>query len=193
MSKLPSVVYDFDPRNLPAEFLRAVGLVVAASSQTEKIVQELIGGILQIDEAETQALTLQMSAPLRHHVARALMELNGANSIVVDQVDELLEMIAQANERRNIIVHNSFCIHPDTGEIYTLRAAARGSLQMSLQTVTAQQLESEAGKIYEAGIELMRFMVVFGVLPGRRTRPIREPLKRSKKDREARKTLRTQQ
>ena len=64
MSARPSVIYDFNPNNLPGDLLRAVGLMVTAASQTEYIVQEFIGAVLGIDEAEVPALTAQMSALL---------------------------------------------------------------------------------------------------------------------------------
>jgi hypothetical protein len=191
MKQAPSIIYDFDPRNLPAEFLRAVGLVAVASSQTESIVQNLIGGLLGIDAVETKVLTLHMAAPLKDHVARALIELNAVNVHTIDEVDKLLDAISSAAERRNAIVHNSFCIDPRTGAIFSLRAAARGSLQMTLTPVTTQQIEEDATLIYEVGLNLQRFMAAFDIMPRKRTLPIRTPVNRKKKAREERVSMRS--
>jgi hypothetical protein len=108
MAEGPSIIYDFDPRNLPPELLRALGLVTAAAAQTESIVQEFIGGLLGIDHIETIALTAQMSANLREQIARSLLELNAANSWVVDTVDDLMDAIAAATEKRNHLVHTQW-------------------------------------------------------------------------------------
>jgi hypothetical protein len=185
----PSVIYDFDPHNLPPELLRAIGLVTAAAAQTESIVQQFIGALLGIDEVEVIALTAHMSAPLKDHVARALIELNAVSADVVDLVDELLDDIEEAAEKRNVVVHNALARHPDTGEVFSVREKARGSLQVSLQPVSVKEVEKDAAAIYEVGMNLMRFMLAYGLKPADRTRPIRAPLDRRKKARQARKDL----
>jgi hypothetical protein len=187
MNAEPSVIYDFDPNNLPAEFLQAIGLVTAASAQTESIVQKFIGGLLGIDEIETIALTTHMSAPQKDQVARALIELNGTSAAIVDHVDDLLDAIADAAERRNVLVHNSFARHPETGEVFSIRFKARGSLQVSLQPIDIEQIKKDAAFIYKVGIDLMRFIAAFDVRPADRTRTIHAPLDRRKKARAARK------
>ncbi len=182
------VIYDFDPRNLPPELLRAVGFMTAAASQAEYIMQDLIGSLLGIDNIETMALTAHMTAPLKDQVARALIELNAANSDVVDTLDELLDHMNSAIEKRNVVVHNHFCRHPGTGEILSLRQKARGSLQVSLQPITAEQIESDALLIYEAGLKVMRFMTDCGISPKDRARPLHQTLDRRKATRKLRRS-----
>ncbi|MBR0649023.1 hypothetical protein GXW78_05065 [Roseomonas terrae] len=185
MSAEPPIIYDFDPRNLPPELLRAVGLVVAASARTEAIVQTLIGGLLQIDEIEAIALSAHMSAPLRDQIARSLMEINAVSPSLVHEVDALLDVIGEAARRRNAIVHNSFVQNPDTGQILSLREAARGSLRVELKPVTVEEIEQEAALIYESGMALYEFMTLYEIFPHDRTRSVGLPLKRGKKARES--------
>jgi hypothetical protein len=180
------VIYDFDPRNLPSEFLRAIGLMTAAAAQTESVVQDFIGSLLGIDSIETIALTAHMAGPIKDHIARALIELNAVNASIVDAVDELLDAVKLATENRNIAVHSSYCIHPETKEILSYRQKARGSLQVSLQPISAEQIERDALLIYEAGMDIMRFMIAHGLKPTDRTQPIREPLDRGKAARKLR-------
>jgi hypothetical protein len=187
MTAEPSLVYDFDPRNLPPELLRAVGLITAASAQTEHIMQEFIGGLLGIDAMEAIALTNHMAGPLKDQVARALIELNGTSAWSVDTVDDLLDAIKAATDKRNILVHNALARHPETGEVFSIRYQARGSLSVSMQRVNIEQIEKDAALIYEAGINLMRFMLAFGITPRARTRVIHSPLNRGKKERKMRK------
>ncbi len=187
MALEPAVIYDFDPHNLPEDLLRAIGLVTAAAAQTESIVQQFIGTLLGVDQAETIALTAHMSAPLKSHVAKALIELNGVSAGVVDMVDDLFEAIEAAADKRNVVVHNSLARHPETGEVFSVREKARGSLQVELQPVRVDEIERDATVIYEAGMDLMRFMLAYNLTPTPRTRPIRAPLDRRKKARRARK------
>ncbi len=186
MASEPEVIYDFDPRNLPPEMLRAIGLVAAASSQTEHVVQSLIGGLLGIDNIETLALTTHMAAPLKDHVVRALAELSAPSPAQLDQIDDLMDAVNDAFDKRNLIVHNAIARHPVTGECFSYRQKARGSLQLSLIPVTAEEFARDAALIYEAGMDLMRFMISRGIGPRERIRPIRAALDRRKKAREKR-------
>lgn len=179
----PMLIYDYNPYSLPADYLQAIGLVVAASAQTESILQDFIGVLLGIDNIETLALTTHMAAPLKDHVIRALIELNASKASIVDEVDDLLDRVGDAMAKRNTIVHNSFAIHPDTGAIESHRLKARGSLQLDLVPVTVEELQEHAALIYEAGLDLIAFMTKCGLAPNNRTRPIHEPLNRGKKAR----------
>jgi len=186
----PKVVFDFDPNNLPPEYLRAVGLVAMASAQTESIMQDLIGGLLGIDNIESLALAAHMPAPLKDHVARALIEMNATASVYVDLLDELLDAVNEALAKRNVIVHNPLLRHPETGEIFSHRLKARGSLQLELRPIKVEEMEQDAALIYEAGLALIQFMGAFGVASSIRTRPLWEPLDRSKKARAKRMDIR---
>ena len=186
MTDAPGIIYDFDPRSLPPDVLQAIGRMALCSAQTESVVQSFIGAVLQIDNIETIALTAHMSAPLKDHVARALIELNAVSADVVDTVDELLDAISAAAEKRNVVVHNSIVRHPETGELFSYRESARGSLQVSLQPVRVEEIEKDATLIYEAGMDLARFMILHGLVAPDRTRPIRVPLNRRKKARQER-------
>lgn len=187
--KKPSVVYDFDPRNIPPEYLQAVGLVAMASAQTESIMQDLIGGLLGIDNIEAMALSAHMAAPLKDKIARALIELNARTAEYVDLVDDLLDAVNEALARRNVIVHNPLIRHPDTGEILSHRLKARGSLQLELRPITVEEIQQDAALIYEVGVAVLQFMAFYGLRLAERTRAIFEPLNRSKKARAERRDI----
>ncbi len=183
-----TVIYDFNPNNLPPEYLRAVGLVAMASAQTEHVIEEFIGALIGSDNVETLALATHMSGPLKDHVARALIELNATTASVVDAVDDLLDEIEAALKKRNIIVRSPLIRHPDTGAVLSYRLKARGSLQLGLVPISVAEIEQDAALIYEAGMALLQFMIFRGLMPPTRQHAIREPLDRSKKARAARKS-----
>jgi hypothetical protein len=180
------IVYDFNPNNIPDEYLQAIGLVIASSSQTEEIMGHFLGALLTVDEVETVALHTHMSMPMKTDIIKAILELNAPSASAVDDVDDLLDRICAAVERRNEVAHNKFAIHPQTGEIFSLRIKARGSLQSELKPVTADDLRSVASEIYHAGLALQDYMTQNGLSPRSRERPLRQQFKRKKSARNAR-------
>lgn len=182
----PLVVYDFNPYNLPPEYLQAVGLVVTASSQTESVMQYFIGALLGIDNVDTIAVAAHMSAPLKDQVIRTLIELKTQVSDNVDDVDDLLDAVKDALDKRNVIVHNALAVHPDTGAVYSSRIKARGSLQADLEPVSVEEIHQAALLIYDAGMNIANFMIHHGLDTRTRTKPLMVPLNRRKKARERR-------
>jgi hypothetical protein len=185
----PSVIYDFNPNNLPAKYLRAVGLVAATAAQTEHILQEFIGALLGIDHIQNLALTTHMSYPLKDNIIRALAELDAPNLDELDKIDELLDEAESAINKRNIIVHNAFAIHPDTGEILSHRLKARGSLQLEFKPVSVEELEQDAATIYKVGLNIMDFMISRNLAPRVRIKALRQPVNRGKKARTKRRNI----
>lgn len=179
----PSVVYDFDPRNLPEGYLKAVGLVVTASSQTEDCMKDLLGGLLGIDNMDTLAVAHHMAFPLKEQVIRALAELRTNQAAFVDEIDDLLDTVKEAMNRRNVIVHNPLMRNPDTNEVFSHRMRARGSLQLELRPITIDEIEEDATLIYEVGMSIIQFMQFFGIKHRYRQAPLMEPLDRRKKAR----------
>lgn len=177
------VIYDFDPNSLPPEYLQAIGLVVAASAQTESVLQDFIGALLGVDNIEAIALTTHMAAPLKDHVIRVVTELNAPHACEVDVIDDLMDAVNEALSQRNTIVHNAFAIHPNTGEILSYRIKARGTLQSALTPVTVDEMRDCARLINEAGLNIVEFMMQRGLSPRIRKAPLREPLDRRKKAR----------
>jgi hypothetical protein len=180
------IIYDFNPNNLPDDYLKAIGLVIACASQTEEIMRNFMGVLLGVDNVETIALGTHMSMPMKDDVIRAVLELNAPSASAVDEVDDILDDIRDAMQLRNVIAHNEFAIHPETGEIYSLRIKARGSLQSELKPITAQELRDSADQIYRAGMKLQEYMMKSGIGPRFREGPLREPLNRGRKARQAR-------
>lgn len=180
------IVYDFNPNNLPPDFLRAVGLVIACASQTEEIMRNFMGIVLGVDNIETEALGTHMSFPMKNDIIRSILELNAPSASFVDEVDDILDEIRDAMQMRNVVAHNEFAIHPGTNEIFSLRIKARGSLQSEFKRVTTEELLGTADHIYRAGMALQDFMLKNHLGPRFRERPLRDPLNRGRKARQAR-------
>ncbi|MCM2343490.1 MAG: hypothetical protein NDJ24_02925 [Alphaproteobacteria bacterium] len=180
------VVYDFDPHNLPPEYLRAIGLVVASSAQTEHVLQDFIGALLGIDNIQTVALTSQMSFPLKNDIIGALAELDAPNINELDKIDDLLEAASKAMDKRNIVAHNNFMRNPDTGQVYSHRLRAKGSIKLDLKPISVVEIQQIAEEIYKAGMDIMSFMISRKLESRVRTAPMRETINRGKRAREER-------
>lgn len=179
----PSVVYDFDPHNLPPEYLRAIGLVVASSAQTEHVLQDFIGGLLGIDSIQSIALATHMNNPLKDNIIRTLAEIDAPTIKELDKIDELLDAVNAALDKRNIIVHNPLMTHPDTGEVFSHILNARGAIKLELKRILSSEIEQAAEDIYKSGMNIMEFMITRNLFPKDRIKPMREPIKRGKKAR----------
>ena len=160
----PSVVYDFDPYNLPQDLLAAIGLMTAVSAQAERIVQMLIAGCLGLDMEFGIAVTTHMPAPLRDHVARAVAEIRLPVE-ALDELDKLLDDLTLRQGKRNDVVHNSWLRHPDTEKAYYAKETARGTVSTTLVEVSVDQVKADAGALYAASMDLLRFVQRNSLIP----------------------------
>lgn len=182
------IIYDFDPHNLPLEYLSAIGLVISSSAQTENTLQQFIGALLGIDNIQTVALTSQMSFPLKNDIIGALAELDAPSINELDKIDDLLEAVSKALDKRNIIAHNNFMRDPNTGQVYSHRLKAKGSIKLDLKPISVAEIQQIAEEIYKAGMDIMSFMISRGLESPVRTTPIREIINRGKSAREKRRS-----
>jgi hypothetical protein len=161
----PAIVYDYDPRDLPAEYLQAIGLVTAAAAQTEHIEQMFIAACLGIDGEYGAAVTTHMTAPLRDNVARAAAELRINDVDALDLLDNLLDEVQAAAGKRNDVVHHGWCRDPNSGAVFTQKNTARGSVRVDLIPMSIDQIKGDATFVYEAGMKLLNFMTRYKLWP----------------------------
>lgn len=161
----PTIVYDFDPRNLPDSMLIAIGLVAACSAQTENIVEQGIAGCVGTDFEYGYALTTHMSTPHRDHVLRSVAEIRIDDLDDLDTLDMLLDEIEKAFKKRNAYVHHSWCRNEETGQCFTVKTTARGRVEMDLVPMTVDQVKGDAAFIFQAGLNLLTFLSPRNLLP----------------------------
>lgn len=149
---------DFSPWNLPTDILEAVGLIATCSAQTEHVVQNGIAGCLGVDVEYGMAITTHMTTPLRDHVLRAAAEIRIDSLDDLDELDELLDEIEEAFKVRNAYIHNSLAMDKATGEVFSVKATARGSVDVELLPVTVDKIKADATRIYVAGLALYQFL-----------------------------------
>lgn len=152
------VDFDFDPRNLPADYLQAIGLVTACSAQTESNVEFLIACLCGLDMVRGAAVTTHMNAPLRDGVARTLAQLSSLPEEAQNDLDDLLDNVNKAFTRRNAYVHNAWAYDKASDRVFHVRTQAKGDFAMDPIFVPLEVLKEDAIKIYVAGIALMNFI-----------------------------------
>lgn len=133
MDKTPlgNEVLDFEPANLPQEYLAAIGLVAASAAHTEDIIEMAIAGLLQVDGEMGYAVTAHMPAPLRGSVLRSAAEIRIESGAALDELDILLDRITTAQGGRNELLHGSWCRKPSTGEVFVVSQEARTHVTMT--------------------------------------------------------------
>ena len=180
------LVYDFDPNNIPSEYLEAIGRVALSSAQTEGILGDFISGLLSIDLIENVALTAHMPNQTKLKTARALVELNMGNPAIIDTADDILDEIESALKLRNPVLHNRMAINPETQDVVWWRESAHGNIKVDPDPANLDQLEKAASRLYLSGLELSKFMTFHNIAPADRTLPIYKTLDRKKSSRKIR-------
>jgi hypothetical protein len=159
------MLLDFDPRNLPQDMLAAIGLMTTSAAQTESCVKEAIAGCLGVDTKYGQAVTTHMTMPLRFSVLRSTAEIRIDDPDVLNELDALLKRIEKAFNKRNAVVHHTWCRDQDTGQVFTVKETARVRVEMDLIPMSADQVKSDALFVYQAGMDLYSFLMAHNLLP----------------------------
>ncbi|MER9258639.1 hypothetical protein [Mesorhizobium sp. M0619] len=156
---------NFDPRSIPLRHLQTIGLACAAYAQTEDHLQMAIAGCLGVDAELGWAVTSHMTAPLRENVLKSVAEIKLDDLDDLDKLDELIELVGKAAEKRNNIAHNLWCTDERTREVFVVKTSARGSVRADMIPMPLPKLREDADFIYEAGIELFRFLMAKNLIP----------------------------
>jgi len=156
---------DFDPRKLPRDYLEAIGLACACYAQTEDHLQMAIAGLLKIDSETGWAVTTHMTAPLRESVLKSLSDMKFDDLAEIEAFDIHLADVAEAGDRRNSIVHHMWCTDEQTGEVFQVRTKARTRVAVELTPISLESIQNDAKFIYDAGIELLRFLLTRNLIP----------------------------
>lgn len=156
---------DLDPRNLPKPYLEAIGLACACYAQTEDHVQLAIAGLLGVDAEIGWAVTTHMTLPLRESVLKSLTDIKFDDLADVEEFDRLLDKVHEASIKRNDIVHHLWCLDEKTKEVFQVHTQARTRVSVDLKPVSLASIEADAVFIYEAGIELLRFLITKKLIP----------------------------
>lgn len=156
---------DFQPSNIPSEYLEAIGLITLSSSHTEHVVEWGIASCAGIDVEKGMAVTTHMPGPLRDNVLRSLAEIAIEDLDALDELDNILDRLKTATVARNKYVHNSLCVEPKTGNVYLSTSQARGSVQTESIPVSPEDIKSAASEIYSLGLELLQFFISVRLQP----------------------------
>jgi hypothetical protein len=178
--------YELNPFHLPDRLLRAIGLATASFAQTESVLRDAIAGCAGLDIEYGGAITTHMTLPLCFSALRSVAEIRIDDLDALDALDELMNDVQLASEKRNDIAHNAWSIDPENGATGYLKTTARTSFDMKLIPKSADDVEADAIFIYEAGMKLMQFLMTHGLLPSFPS----EPRPRAQKSKAARKKRR---
>ena len=156
---------DFEPGHLPLKHLAAIGLMSAAASHTDSIIEMAIAGMLGIDGEQGWAVTAHMPAPLRSSVLRSAAEIVLTDERALNELDIHLEAIKKAAEARNEMVHGSWAYRESDGAVLLVKQEARTHVEVSSRPVTVNEIERKALALHEVGLNLMSFLIAVDKLP----------------------------
>lgn len=158
-------VLDFTPTNLPRDILAAIGLMSAAASSTDGVIEMAIAGMLGIDGEQGYAVTAHMSAPLRVSVLKSAAEIALTDAAALDELDDILLAINKAVEARNAFVHGSWCVRPSDGMVFLGQQKARTHVVVGSRPVSVDEIDGKALTFYKVGMDLMQFIIDMEKVP----------------------------
>jgi hypothetical protein len=159
--------------------------MTTSAAYTESCVDEAIAGCLGVDYEYGQAVTTHMTMPLRFSVLKSAAEIRIDDVDALDRLDDLVDRIERAFEKRNAIVHHVWCRDPKTGDAFMVKETARQRVEIEAIPMSADQVNRDALLIYDAGIELYEFLKAHNLLPPFPTAP-RPRWHKSKEERKKR-------
>jgi hypothetical protein len=157
----PSKVFDFDPKKLPKDILEALGFLVAASAQTENVLEMVLGSLLKLEVPYNIAVTTHMNAPLLDHAIRSAAQIRIDSLDALDKLDDLLDAVSAAFAKRNEYVHGQIGIDPSVGCVLTT-IKARGEVDADWIPITSKQIAADAEMVLQSGLNLLSFIAWLG-------------------------------
>lgn len=160
----PEYIYDYDPRNLPDDLLKAIGLVTASFAQTDSIIETAIAGLLGVDVEVGWAATTHMAVPLRRDILKSVAEVRFHDPDLLNAVDSLDARIREAATLRNKYAHGQ--IRRGPGNVIEREVfSARGGLDIGTEPVDAATARADADTIRQVGLDLYQFLIDHDLMP----------------------------
>jgi hypothetical protein len=157
--------FDFDPKKLPKDILEALGFLVAASAQTENVLEMVLGSLLKLEAPYSIAVTTHMNAPLLDHAIRSAAQIRIDDLDALDKIDDLLDAVDDAFTNRNNYVHGQIGLHPDTGECVLTKIKARGEVEAEWAPIASKKIIDGAELVLQSGLNLLAFVANLGFTP----------------------------
>ena len=156
-------IYDFDPLNLPADLLRAIGLTVAASDRLESVVDDCIATVLGVEPPIGRAITAQLGLPSRISILRAVAHEAALPPDLLTALETGIKQAERASEKRNAIVHRSY-FQDRSGAVFSWKITARKRLKSDVLPVSIPLTEADAAFIIRAGDDLHAVVIAIETL-----------------------------
>ena len=105
-----------------------------------------------------------MTAPLREGVLKSLTDMKFDDLSEIEAFDIHLANVSEAGDRRDRIVHHMWCTDEKTKEVFQMRTQARTRVS-GLTPISLKSIQADAKFIYDAGVELLRFLITRNLIP----------------------------
>lgn len=141
---------------LPDAYLTAVGKVNVAWGSLEGVVDLAIRKFcgFELDDPRATILTAHMSWPQKMDILEALVVALKPDYPHLTKFDKTKALLKAAQTGRNKIAHGQLAY--EDGQVYKLRATARGKLVPSIEPISLHQIDSIAEDINRAAAATLK-------------------------------------
>lgn len=145
--------------SLPEPYITAIGRVCIQSSMLETAVEILIRklGGFEMTGPMPSIFTIHMSWPQRLDALGTLISLQEDEHPHLRRYYDFLPSLRKAQANRSRIIHAQW--HYENGEVFMLRATARGRLKGEVTPVSLDEILAIADEIGSASINLWRIIM----------------------------------
>jgi len=156
-------VFEYNPYKLPDTLLRAIGLVITCSVQSENIIEDAIADMLGMHIVPAKILTTHMSMQLRTGALRSAAHARWGDQPEYKEFDALITRVERAVDQRNQIAHLTYFTHPADQTTHSSKTRARKSLKVDILPASAASIEAIAEEIYDSGLAIVSYLGVRGI------------------------------
>ncbi len=156
-------VFDYNPYELPDALLRAIGLVITCSVQSESIIESAIADVLQMHVLPAKILTTHMSMQVRTGALRSAAHARWGDKPEYKEFEALITRVERAVDQRNQIAHLTYFTHPTDKSTHSSKVRARKGLKVEVLPATVEGVEAVAKEIYDSGLAIVEYLGVRGI------------------------------
>jgi hypothetical protein len=153
---------DFSNWPLPDSYLVEIGRLISVWNAMETFLRSCIGKLTGFDELmdpKPFILVNHSSFPQKLDMLSSLCELLKDDFPNLKDYEKTISKLITAQKSRNLFIHNSIAVNPNTGKLQIAKASARGKIKASVDNIEIVDIKRAIMDIDEAHTSLYKLVI----------------------------------
>ena len=150
--------------DIPDEYLTEIGRVTTRWAILEGVLDLCLAKLTGKEITDPRSLIIfnHMAFPMKLDVLGALVSELLPGYPKLSAFPSVHQKLKQAQEKRNLIAHSRWGVHPETGQIEYSRLTARGKLKTSVTPISLDEVKAAAESVTDAAQALYLLVIEAG-------------------------------